>query len=152
MRPPSLQLQYSPALGSSAVSHSNLVFTDGWGYTISVEGYSQSQEPGFQPSSILSPFGNLLIQNLAGNPHNMGWGNTLTSAVDPGLCNQIGDIATFVFLAIKSNRLARKLFELAVAVGTIIADRPPHRSVRARLRIRLPPRMAGVKALHRIRM
>ncbi len=41
---------------------------------------------------------------------------------------------------------------LAVAVGTIITDRPPHRSVRALLRIRLPPRMAGVKALHRIRM
>ena len=41
---------------------------------------------------------------------------------------------------------------LAVAVGTIIADRPPHRSVRALLRIRLPPRMTGVKALHRIRM
>jgi hypothetical protein len=42
--------------------------------------------------------------------------------------------------------------QVAVAVGTIIADRPPHRSVRALLRIRLPPRMAGVKALHRIRM
>ena len=41
---------------------------------------------------------------------------------------------------------------MAVAVGTSIADRPPHRSVRALLRIRLPPRMAGVKALHRIRM
>src|ERR1700674_2353384 len=41
---------------------------------------------------------------------------------------------------------------VAVAVGTIIADRPPHRSVRARLRIRLPPRMSGVKTLHRIRM
>jgi hypothetical protein len=41
---------------------------------------------------------------------------------------------------------------LPVAVGTIITDRPPHRSVRALLRIRLPPRMAGVKALHRIRM
>src|SRR5678809_691610 len=39
-----------------------------------------------------------------------------------------------------------------VAVGTIIAGRPPHRSVRALLRIRLPPRMTGVKALHRIRM
>src|SRR5215510_11888420 len=34
-----------------------------------------------------------------------------------------------------------------VAVGTIIADRPPHRSVRARLRIRLLPRMNGVEAL-----
>ena len=41
---------------------------------------------------------------------------------------------------------------MAVAVGTIIANRPPHRSVRALLRIRLPPRMTGVEALHRIRM
>jgi len=41
---------------------------------------------------------------------------------------------------------------LGVAVGTIIAGRPPHRSVRALLRIRLPPRVTGVKALHRIRM
>ena len=41
---------------------------------------------------------------------------------------------------------------MAVAVGTIIADRPPHRTVRALLRIRLPPRMGSVKALHRIRM
>jgi hypothetical protein len=40
----------------------------------------------------------------------------------------------------------------AVAVGTTIADRPPHRSVRARLRIRLLPRMNGVEALVRIRM
>src|SRR5712691_3318865 len=39
-----------------------------------------------------------------------------------------------------------------LAVGTIIANRPPHRTVRACLRIRLPPRMTGVKALHRIRM
>ena len=35
---------------------------------------------------------------------------------------------------------------LTVAVGTTIADRPPHRSVRARLRIRLLRRMSGVKA------
>jgi hypothetical protein len=40
----------------------------------------------------------------------------------------------------------------SVAVGTAIADRPPHRSVRARLRIRLLPRMDGVKALVGIRM
>src|ERR1019366_5688028 len=33
-----------------------------------------------------------------------------------------------------------------VAVGTIITDRPPHRSVRARLRIRLLRRMSGVEA------
>ena len=41
---------------------------------------------------------------------------------------------------------------VAVAVGTVITDRPPHRSVRALLRIRLPPPMTGIKALHRIRM
>jgi hypothetical protein len=33
------------------------------------------------------------------------------------------------------------------AVGTVITDRPPHRSVRARLRIRLPPWMSGGEAL-----
>ena len=33
-----------------------------------------------------------------------------------------------------------------VAVGTIIANRPPHRSVRARLRIRLLGRMDGAEA------
>jgi hypothetical protein len=33
-----------------------------------------------------------------------------------------------------------------VAVGTTIADRPPHRSVQARLRIRLLRRMSGVEA------
>src|SRR5258705_12204056 len=36
--------------------------------------------------------------------------------------------------------------EISVAVGTIITDRPPHRSVRARLRIRLLRRMSGVEA------
>ena len=34
----------------------------------------------------------------------------------------------------------------SVAVGTTITDRPPHRSVRARLRIRLLRRMSGVEA------
>ena len=38
------------------------------------------------------------------------------------------------------------------AVGTIITDRPPHRTVRALLRIRLPPWMSGEKASSRIRM
>ena len=37
-----------------------------------------------------------------------------------------------------------------VAVGTTITDRPPHRSVRARLRIRLLRRMSGVEACIRI--
>src|SRR5215472_1119254 len=39
-----------------------------------------------------------------------------------------------------------------VAVGTTIADRPPHRSVQARLRIRLLPGMSGGEASIRIRM
>jgi|tagenome__1003787_1003787.scaffolds.fasta_scaffold20985327_2 hypothetical protein len=39
-----------------------------------------------------------------------------------------------------------------VAVGTTITDRPPHRSVRARLRIRLLLRMSGVEASVRIGM
>src|SRR6266704_428887 len=39
-----------------------------------------------------------------------------------------------------------------VAVGTTIADRPPHRSVQARLRIRLLLWMSGGKAGVRIRM
>jgi hypothetical protein len=44
-------------------------------------------------------------------------------------------------------RFLRERFRnLAVAVGTIIADRPPRRSVRALLRIRLPPRMSRVEA------
>ena len=44
------------------------------------------------------------------------------------------------------------LKEVVDAVGTTIADRPPHRSVRARLRIRLPPRMGGDEAFQRIGM
>src|SRR5712672_3285574 len=39
---------------------------------------------------------------------------------------------------------------ITVAVGTTIADRPPHRTVRARLRIRLLRRMSGVEASIRI--
>src|SRR5882762_8590294 len=41
---------------------------------------------------------------------------------------------------------------IAVAVGTTIADRPPHRSVQARLRIRLLPWMISGKARIRIGM
>ena len=44
-----------------------------------------------------------------------------------------------------TNRLS--LSHATVAVGTTITDRPPHRSVRARLRIRLLPKMNGVEAL-----
>ena len=46
----------------------------------------------------------------------------------------------------------REVHRITVAVGTSIADRPPHRTVRARLRIRLPPWMGGDKAVHWIRM
>src|SRR5690349_7438669 len=40
---------------------------------------------------------------------------------------------------------------ITVAVGTTIADHPPHRSVRARLRIRLLPGMRNGEASHRLR-
>src|SRR5438046_4174267 len=57
---------------------------------------------------------------------------------------------------VDTSRLARTdshiPISITVAVGTTIADRPPHRSVRARLRIRLLPRMNGVEALVGIRM
>src|SRR5271170_7271378 len=46
-----------------------------------------------------------------------------------------------------SGQRAESLFwGVTVAVGTTITDRPPHRSVRARLRIRLLRRMSGVEA------
>jgi len=38
------------------------------------------------------------------------------------------------------------------AVGTAIADRPPHRTVRAPLCIRIPPRMSGGETFHRVWM
>ena len=47
---------------------------------------------------------------------------------------------------------AAPLRSVPVAVGTTIADRPPHRSVQARLRIRLLPRMSGGEAGIRIRV
>jgi len=41
---------------------------------------------------------------------------------------------------------------MTVAVGTLITERPPHRSVRARLRIRLLPRMHSGEASHGVRV
>jgi hypothetical protein len=61
-------------------------------------------------------------------------------------------LLTSPFIERQKAEKVRSEIRLAVAVGTIIAGRPPHRSVRARLRIRLPPRMSGVKTLHGIRM
>src|SRR5215469_2448871 len=43
-------------------------------------------------------------------------------------------------------------FSSSDAVGTIVAERPPHRSVQARLPIRLPPWMSSEKAGQRIGM
>ena len=52
-----------------------------------------------------------------------------------------------------SNSLASKSRpRITVAVGTTIADRPPYRSVQARLRIRLLSWMSGGKTGIRIRM
>src|SRR5207244_6021994 len=51
-----------------------------------------------------------------------------------------------------SERFSGACLRITVAVGTTITDRPPHRSVHARLRIRLLPRMNGVEALVGIRM
>ena len=45
-----------------------------------------------------------------------------------------------------------RIFRVTVAVGTIIADRPPHKTVRARLRIRLPRGMSSGEACVRIGM
>jgi hypothetical protein len=58
-------------------------------------------------------------------------------------------------IPLKTNVLAYsqvRTIRARVAVGTIIADCRPHRTVRALLCIRLPPWMTGVKALHRVRM
>jgi hypothetical protein len=44
------------------------------------------------------------------------------------------------------DQLSSSVASQTVAVGTIITDRPPHRSVRARLRIRLLPWINGGKA------
>ena len=52
----------------------------------------------------------------------------------------------------QSNAFNTGRLKIVVAVGTTIADRPPHRSVRARLRTRLLPRMSGGEADMRIGM
>jgi hypothetical protein len=51
-----------------------------------------------------------------------------------------------------TRRFLKVRFRIVVAVGTTIADRPPHGSVQARLRIRLLSWMSGGKAGIRIRM
>src|SRR5438552_14499140 len=51
-----------------------------------------------------------------------------------------------------ASELRRDLVRIIVAVGTTITDRPPPRSVRARLRIRLLPWMTSGEACIRIGM
>ena len=74
------------------------------------------------------------------------------------LDNKRGWKSTKIRPKVKCFLLTSPLIELrrhcgiTVAVGTTIADRPPHRSVRARLRIRLLRRMSGVEASIRIGM
>jgi len=50
----------------------------------------------------------------------------------------------------KCREISKSGTQAAVTVGTTIADRPPYRSVRARLRIRLLPWMSGGEARSRI--
>ena len=66
---------------------------------------------------------------------------------------QTRDVVTWLSLGVSpvGGKQANALVPL-VAVGTTITGRPPHRSVRARLRIRLLPRMNGVEAFVGIRM
>jgi len=78
-------------------------------------------------------------------------GNSLDIPGESPFSRSIGHFAQIpVCQGVNPKEWAFHLGVMAVAVGRIIADRPPHRSIRALLRIRLPPRMTGVKALHRI--
>jgi hypothetical protein len=61
-------------------------------------------------------------------------------------------VATRATVTDDSQSNTAKCTEITVAVGTTIADRPPRRSVQARLRIRLLPWMAGGEACIRVRV
>jgi hypothetical protein len=66
---------------------------------------------------------------------------------------RLGPVKEFIERILKEDRDApRKQRHTAVAVGIPITRYPPHKTVRALLRIRLPPWMCGVKACHGIRM
>jgi len=91
--------------------------------------------------------GFIWLRSVIRSRHDLGLKSALdvTDAADFELPVCLRYILLFMFPG-------RTMILLAVAVGTIITDRPPHRSVRALLRIRLPPWMTGVKTLHGIRM
>jgi hypothetical protein len=74
---------------------------------------------------------------------------------DSGMCPSAMPALSAELTRAALNQTIRRLslvIRSNVAVGTTIAGRPPHRSVRARLRIRLLPRMNAVEALVGIRM
>jgi RHS repeat-associated protein len=82
----SVELEYRPAgiTGVLGRTHASLVIEDSFGYTFTMQG-----EPQNYP---LPPWGNLVVSNTQGNIGDTQWGNTLTSAKDPQLCDQVSQI------------------------------------------------------------
>jgi RHS repeat-associated protein len=64
-------------------SHASVVVTDAEGNTFTMEGF---------PDYSSFPFGNLAVQNTAGDINNSQWGQTLTTAMIPDLCDRIARI------------------------------------------------------------
>ena len=64
--------------------------------------------------------------------------NELPTRLKVAVSASAGDFAGQVMVDRRgAHRASRAELSVPVAVGTILTDRPPHRSVRARLRIRL---------------
>jgi hypothetical protein len=64
------------------------VVDDSFGFLFTIQGKPQNYP------SKLPPWGKLLAENSGGNIGNSKWGPILTSAGDPALCSQIGQIET----------------------------------------------------------
>jgi hypothetical protein len=64
-------------------THASVVVTDAQGNTFTMQGF---------PDYSYFPFGNLDVQNTAGDIHDTQWGPTLTSSMIPDLCDRIADI------------------------------------------------------------
>src|SRR5215471_3315066 len=73
-------------------------------------------------------------------------------ARDPGGTTDSESVGRSPLAGRRSTFPFRRYVHIVVAVGTTIAGHPPHRSVQARLRVRLLSRMSGGKAGIRIRM
>src|SRR5581483_2777810 len=67
-------------------THASLVVQDRFGAVFTIQG-----EPHHYPTP---PWGPLDISNTAGDINDRQWGTTLTSAIDPTLCDQIDEIET----------------------------------------------------------